>query len=176
MCRMRRISRIDSIAIVGILPLWSTMSFTTIQVPSTYGFVLATSIVLQFMTSMYMGGKVMEARKKFNVPYPNLYATPGYHKDADAFNRVQRGHQSYYETFGVFTLAALVGGLKYPLISLACIFMFNIGCCLYQVGYADVTLPVETARYKRGGQIKWIGLLTAIGTAVVASGSFAGLW
>ena len=35
----------------------------------------------------------MKARKDFDVKYPNLYATPGLHKHADAFNSVQRGHQ-----------------------------------------------------------------------------------
>ena len=40
-----------------------------------------------------MSGLVMKARKELDVKYPNLYATPGYHKNADEFNRIQRGHQ-----------------------------------------------------------------------------------
>ena len=39
---------------------------------------------------------------------------PGYHKDADAFNRVQRGHQHIYEEMCNVTAMLLVGGLKHP--------------------------------------------------------------
>ena len=46
---------------------------------------------------IYAGGPVMKARKKFDVKYPNLYAVPGVHKNADAFNAVQRGHQNFLE-------------------------------------------------------------------------------
>ena len=40
----------------------------------------------------------MTARKQYMIRYPNLYATPGYHKNADEFNRVQRGHMNMLET------------------------------------------------------------------------------
>ena len=59
---------------------------------------------------------VMKARKEFGVEYPNLYATPGYHKEADAFNRVQRGHQAVLvESLPSFTISALVAGVCYPI-------------------------------------------------------------
>lgn len=48
----------------------------SIEVPDNYGYVILSCVVGQMFTAMYMGGPVMEARKKFNVPYPNLYATP----------------------------------------------------------------------------------------------------
>ena len=35
----------------------------------------------------------IQHRTEYDVQYPNLYAVPKLHKDADAFNRVQRGHQ-----------------------------------------------------------------------------------
>ena len=85
----------------------------SIEVPSHYGYVILTTVVGQFVTSFLMGGNVMEARKKYNVPIPNMYATPEYHKEADAFNRVQRGHQNLFESLGTYSLFALVGGLKY---------------------------------------------------------------
>jgi glutathione S-transferase len=47
--------------------------------------------------SLIAGVPVMKARKKFEVKYPNLYAVPGVHKHADAFNAVQRGHQNFLE-------------------------------------------------------------------------------
>lgn len=65
-----------------------------IEVPSAYPLVMLSSSVLPFVANVMMGGPVMKARKRFEVKYPNLYAVPGVHKDADAFNRVQRGHQN----------------------------------------------------------------------------------
>lgn len=86
-----------------------TLSLT---VPDGYGYVVLTSVVGQYFVSTYLGVEVMKARKAFNVPYPNLYATPGFHKQADEFNRVQRGHQNMYETSGIFSLMSLFSGLR----------------------------------------------------------------
>ena len=66
----------------------------SIEVPDAYPLVMLSSSVLPFVANIMMGGPVMKARKQYEVKYPNLYAVPGVHKDADAFNRVQRGHQN----------------------------------------------------------------------------------
>lgn len=65
----------------------------TLVVPEMYPYTLLSATAVPFVTSFLMGGKVMTARKTYDVPLPNLYATPGVHEKADAFNRVQRGHQ-----------------------------------------------------------------------------------
>lgn len=148
----------------------------TIEVPNAYGYVLLTTVVGQFFTSMYMGGPVMKARKDFNVPYPNLYATPGYHKDADAFNRVQRGHQNMFEMNSTYSLMALVGGLKYPIACSIYSCLYSVGCVLFQKGYSDTSLDVATARYKKGGAVKWIGFFGALGSTVSVAGSMIGWW
>ena len=98
----------------------------TLQLPEHYGYVILTTVVGQFVTGQILGGTVMMARNKFNVPYPNMYATPGYHKEADAFNRVQRGHQNMLETLDTFSLLALIGGLKYVMCCVC-----RRGCCCY---------------------------------------------
>ena len=84
----------------------------TLVLPDQYGWVVLSCLVGQALTSMAMGGAVMKARTQFEVPYPNLYATPGFHKQADAFNRVQRGHQSMMETAPAFMIMAVLGGIK----------------------------------------------------------------
>ena len=66
-----------------------------------------------------MGGRVMSARQRLKVQYPNLYAVPGYHDKADEFNRVQRGHQNLFETIGSVTTMLLVGGLQSPRVATA---------------------------------------------------------
>jgi glutathione S-transferase len=88
----------------------------TMTLPDQYGFVLLCTLVGHFVTSLVLSGKVMAARDAFDVPYPNLYGTPGFHKQADDFNRVQRGHQSMYETSPSVILFCLFGGLQYVLV------------------------------------------------------------
>lgn len=126
--------------------------------------------------SMWMAGKVMQARKNFNVLYPNMYATPGFHKEADAFNRVQRGHQNSFEMITTFTITSLLGGLKYPIACSVYGVFFSLGNCLYLMGYADTTLDVKDARYKKGGIIRIVGLLASIGSTISFAGTLNGWW
>jgi glutathione S-transferase len=140
---------------VLIPPLIMTVS---IELPSEYGYVILSCVVCPFVSSFLIGGSVMAARKSFDVQYPNLYATPGFHKQADAFNRVQRGHQSIFESLGCFIPAALIGGSKYPLfVSVSGIF-YCVGSYLYMAGYADTKLDVDKARHMKGGPIRFLGL------------------
>lgn len=149
------------------------LSFTT---PDNYGNVILGCAVLPCFVSIYMGGKVMKAREEFSVPYPNLYATPGFHKKADEFNRCQRGHQGIFEQMISFTAFGLIGGLKHPMLATAAGILFSLGSVFYQVGYADSTLDIKIARYKKGGGLKHVGFLLALGTCVSVAGSMNGWW
>ena len=111
------------------------MSNVRISVPYEYGFVILSAVILPTLTNIFLGGPVMKARKDLNVPYPNLYAVPGVHEKADAFNRIQRGHQNYLENIGDFRFMALVGGLKHPLICAFSGVIYCLGSILYQKGY-----------------------------------------
>ena len=66
------------------------INMVTIVLPEGYAYTVLAHTVLPFLTSTFMGGRVMTARKLYDVPLPNLYGVPGVHKQADAFNRVQR--------------------------------------------------------------------------------------
>ena len=96
------------------------------------------------------------------------YATPGHHKNADDFNRVQRGHQSMFETMHSVSLMTLVGGLVHPCIATAANVSFCLGSYLFMVGYSDTNLDVSKARYQRGGLLKPIGYLAALATAAIS--------
>lgn len=85
----------------------------TLTVPAGYGLCIVSNVFGTFAMGTFLGSKVMKARDEYDVQYPNLYATPGFHKQADAFNRVQRGHQSMFESVAPTILASLVGGLRY---------------------------------------------------------------
>eukprot|EP00563_Minutocellus_polymorphus_P018072 CAMPEP_0197722540 /NCGR_PEP_ID=MMETSP1434-20131217/5188_1 /TAXON_ID=265543 /ORGANISM="Minutocellus polymorphus, Strain CCMP3303" /LENGTH=127 /DNA_ID=CAMNT_0043307707 /DNA_START=74 /DNA_END=457 /DNA_ORIENTATION=+ len=123
---------------------------TSITLPETFGYVILSCVAAPCIATSFMGGPVMKARKEFNVQYPNLYATPGYHKDADAFNRVQRGHQAVLvESLPSFTLSALVAGVCYPITMSITGVAWSVGAYLFQLGYADTNLDVKMARYKK---------------------------
>ncbi len=87
----------------------------TLEVPNEYGWVVLGAGVGSIVCNIVLSGPVMKGRKEFNVPYPNLYATPGVHKHADEFNRIQRSHQNYMEMLDSYIAMTLLGGLKYPL-------------------------------------------------------------
>ena len=152
------------------------MSFISIQIPSSYGFVIMTCVVGPFVTSNAMGFHVMSARKKYNVPYPNLYAAPGFHKDAEAFNRIQRGHQNMLEALWFFVPAALLGGLKHPIAVAVEGVFYCIGSYLYQLGYSDMKAGVEVARFSQGGGLKYVGVFGVLGATISLSGSMCGWW
>lgn len=131
----------------------------TISVPQYYGFVVLGAGVLPFVTNMVVSGPVMAARKRLDVPLPNLYATPGFHKHHEEFNRIQRGHQNMLETVNQVVVMTLLGGLKHPIVATIGIVCYCLGSYFYAKGYSDMTLNVADARYKRGGSIKMLGLL-----------------
>lgn len=118
----------------------------------------------------------MTARKDCDVQYPNLYAVPGFHKRADEFNRCQRGHQSFFETLPFVSAMGLAGGLKHPVAAALSGLLFCVGSVLFQIGYADTTLDVKMARYKKGGGLKWVGVLLSMGVCVSAAGTMNGWW
>lgn len=99
----------------------------------------------------------MKARNDFNVQYPNLYATPGFHKQADEFNRVQRGHQSLFESLTFVMVMGLMGGIKHPMASAVSGALYCVGNVLYMLGYADTSYDVDKARHMKGGPIKSVG-------------------
>ena len=152
------------------------MSTFTLNVPSDYGYVVMAVGAGSFLMSQGMGVHVMAARKRFEVKYPNLYAVPGYHKEADAFNRVQRGHQNMFESLSSVIAMTLLGGLKYPRLNAAAFALYLGGSYLYLKGYADTSFDVKSARYMKGGGIKWIGVLIALGSSVSLAGSMLKWW
>lgn len=141
----------------------------SIDIPDKYPLVLLCNAVLPSFVNFYLSSKVIVARKKFKIPLPNLYATPGVHEKADEFNRVQRGHQNIIETISDFKTNSLIAGLYYPKLVAVCGLMHCVGAMLYQVGYSDTKLDVRTARLRKGGPLKFFALMTVMFSAAVAS-------
>jgi hypothetical protein len=51
-----------------------------VEIPKEFGYVVVVNVVGTLFTLLYLGSQVMAARKKYNVQYPNMYATPTVHK------------------------------------------------------------------------------------------------
>ena len=81
-----------------------------------FGLVIISNVVISGFTLVNLGMKVSEARKKYNVPYPTMYATADT-DDAKRFNCVQRGHQQALETYPMFLALSLISGLRFPIIT-----------------------------------------------------------
>ena len=115
-------------------------------------------IVLFTIMNLVFGGLVMNARSKYGIPFPTMYAVPGsprYYnssmkpeKKADgtdfsenitndeaySFNLVQRGHQNTIEN-APFFLALLLTAWSFPLISGIAGLFYIVGRALYMYGY-----------------------------------------
>uniref|UniRef100_A0A7S0Z0A6 Glutathione transferase n=1 Tax=Hemiselmis tepida TaxID=464990 RepID=A0A7S0Z0A6_9CRYP len=130
----------------------------TLNIPPEYGWTIIGCAVLPFVGLNFIGGMVMGARSKYNVQYPNLYAVPGVHKDADLFNQVQRGHQNALEQYPGFLALALVGGFKHPIANAIGGVLWTLGRYLYMIGYTQAA----GKRYGKGAGIMWIGVLTGL--------------
>mmetsp|Transcript_6780 Transcript_6780/g.19547 ORF Transcript_6780/g.19547 Transcript_6780/m.19547 type:complete len:118 (+) Transcript_6780:101-454(+) len=78
-----------------------------VELRQDHGFVLLTMMLTIFLHFWFMAVKVSQARKKYGVKYPALYADSTV-KDAQTFNCIQRGHQNSLEQLPHF-LAVFAG-------------------------------------------------------------------
>ena len=105
----------------------------SIDVPADYKWVLL-ALVGVFFANQYLVVGVMQARKKYGIKYPNLYAPPG-HKNEEAFNCAQRAHQNTVESMPLFLVELVLVGLFYPLFAASCGGLWSVGRILYGYGY-----------------------------------------
>ncbi|XP_063234058.1 glutathione S-transferase 3, mitochondrial-like [Bacillus rossius redtenbacheri] len=105
------------------------MSSVTLTVPSSYGYVVLVAVGSTFVL-MWKGVKVGMARKKFGVPYPNMYSP-----DNTLFNCVQRAHQNTLENYPQFLALLLLGGLEWPVVSAVGGAVWLLGRIAYAQGY-----------------------------------------
>jgi hypothetical protein len=80
--------------------------------------------------------QVSLARKKFGVEYPTLYAESS-HKNAKAFNCVQRAHQQTLEWLAPVMCLTASNGLVFPLAAAASCGVWTVGKLLYIQGYSS---------------------------------------
>jgi hypothetical protein len=76
-----------------------------------YGWVVIV-LILHLLENMWMAWQVGNARKRYKVFYPTMYALESENSQAKLFNCVQRGHQNNLELMPTFISLLLVAGLQ----------------------------------------------------------------
>ena len=125
-----------------------------VEMVAGYGWVIL-ALVANVLLNLYMAIQVGSARRKYNVPYPTMYALDSENKQAKLFNCVQRGHQNSLEFMPTFFGLLLIGGLQFPIAAAILGAIYNVARLLYFRGYA--TGSVE-ARLTQGGGVHFLAL------------------
>jgi len=128
-----------------------------VDLPPAFGLVVLTAVVYCVL-NIWMGIQVGKARKRYNVPYPNLYAIESENKDANMFNCIQRGHQNCLEQMPVFFLFLTVGGLQHPIASAIFGLLYSLARYFYFTGYST-GVPKNRLTYGKYNVVGLLGLL-----------------
>lgn len=134
------------------------------EVAKPFGYVLGVTAASFLVHHMWMPAKVMAARKKFGVQFPNLYATSENCKDEKSmndFNCVQRGHQNSLESHPIFLALLLASGVKHPITSAVLGAIYLLGRIVYFASYSSGKPEARTR-----GSFMYIGLLGLLITTV----------
>jgi glutathione S-transferase len=147
-------------------------------------------ILLFSIETMVFGGFVMQARKKYAIPYPTMYAIPGTKRyydesmkpaeeetkfsdtitdaEAFAFNSIQRGHQNTIEN-APFFLGLLLVAWAYPLVAGIAGLFYLVGRALYMYGYTtNPNLRYYGAVFIYPSLLTLLGLTTRYMVSMVA--------
>ncbi|CAN1758849.1 Microsomal glutathione S-transferase 3 [Linum perenne] len=124
--------------------------------PKEYGYVVLVLVAYCFL-NIFMSIMVVKARKKYNVPYPALYAVESENKQAKLFNCVQRGHQNSLEQMPMFFMLLALGGLRHPCVAAALGAFFAFTRYFYFTGYATGD-PQNRLTIGKYGSLSMLGL------------------
>lgn len=155
----------------------------SITIPKSYGYVILSTVIgCLFVSPTMMKALVVHAGSACGVFYPNVYASPGYHKHAEAYNRLLRGHQNTLESLGTFAFANLIGGLRHPIACTMCSVFYiaesylYLGCILCLSEYIDKREADGMERFVAGWGAKGIGFFGSICATVSVAASMLGWW
>jgi glutathione S-transferase len=112
----------------------------SIVISSDFAYVALAASSTVFLYTM-LGNSVLKARKKYNVPYPDMgsgiYASKLNEKDWVAFNSVMRSHLNLSEQLPTYLTLLFSSGLYYPRAAAALGAFYTLGRFLYARGYVN---------------------------------------
>ncbi|KAG7400884.1 Microsomal glutathione S-transferase 3 [Phytophthora boehmeriae] len=115
------------------------------------------------LVSTWAGIKVGAARKKFNVPYPQMYADKK-DKNATEFNCTQRAHQNVLENIPVFYAMLATASIYRPKLAAAAGAIRIAGFIMYVKGYSS-----GDPGKRRQGNFGHLGTLVLLGLSTEAA-------
>ncbi|KAM4124282.1 hypothetical protein ACB094_01G218900 [Castanea mollissima] len=127
--------------------------------PKEYGYV-ALVLVFYCFLNFWMAAKVGRARKRFNVPYPTLYALESENKEAKLFNCVQRGHQNSLEMMPIFFMLMMLGGFRNPCTCAVLGALYTVTRFFYFKGYSTGD-PQNRLTIGKYGFLALLGLMVS---------------
>ncbi|MEW5311759.1 MAG: hypothetical protein WDW38_003446 [Sanguina aurantia] len=138
-----------------------------LTVAPAYGYVLAAAVGSWGVHHVYGSLAVGQARKKYNIKYPAMYADEkncANEQHRNIFNCTQRAHQNCLENQPTFLSLLLTAGVFYPVTAAASGLVYLVGKVMYINGYSS---GVPDKRMQ--GAISYIGLLTLMGCVIRAA-------
>ncbi|KAL4426527.1 hypothetical protein ABPG77_008385 [Micractinium sp. CCAP 211/92] len=107
--------------------------------------------------NIWMGMKVGQARRKYEVKYPALYAPAG-HKNEKEFNCIQRAHQNSLENLPTLYALLLTAGVRFPISAAVAGAVALLGRIVYFNGYSTG----DPKNRQRGGFLH-LGVIALMG-------------
>ncbi len=101
----------------------------SLKVPDRYGYVILSTVLGSlFLVPNLMAVFMKEARRNLAWGIPFI---PGNHRGAEYLSELQRGHQNILDSLPTVALAALIGGLRHPLLCTFYSALHAAECYLY---------------------------------------------
>ncbi|RKP07918.1 hypothetical protein THASP1DRAFT_24009 [Thamnocephalis sphaerospora] len=147
---------------------------TALTIPANFGYVaLVASSGIVLYTAL--GFAVVAARKKYNVPYPDMgsgiYASKLDEKDWVAFNSVMRSHLNLSEQLPGYLILLLLSGLHYPRAAAIAGATYTLGRFVYARGYRS-----QGPQGRMGGaMLSMASMVTLLGMTIWGSVTSLGL-
>jgi len=135
-----------------------------IEVQPEFGYVILVAVASIIML-MWKGIRVGQARKKFDVPYPQMYSD----KDP-VFNCIQRAHQNTLENYPQFLVLLFVAGLECPVYAAIAGLVWILARIAYALGYYT-----GDPKNRMRGAFGYLGLLFLLVTSIYSAIKMVGL-
>ena len=116
------------------------------------------------LLNIWLGERVVSARKKFGVNLPLMYTDED---DKQTFNYIQRGHQNALESIPQVLVTGGLSGFFFPRFASGSIIVYVLGRIGYALGYENG----PDGRFSKLGFLHIFGQLGLLGTTILSGAS-----